>query len=194
MLKYDDKTLDDFSTLDARRTDRGISSQIYSIKTELIIITGNARTKIYFALVSKYADVMYDKGNGLESSGRYEEAIKSYNRILELKPDYVAAWYHKGLSLYNLKKYQDALSSYDKALEIEPKNANAWNNKGLSLAELRKYEDAISSYDKALMVEPSHNEARINKRNIVSKYADVLACYDKEKTLKKFLSELMQTC
>jgi len=33
--------------------------------------------------------VLYDKGNDLENSGKYEEAIKSYNRILELTPDYV---------------------------------------------------------------------------------------------------------
>jgi tetratricopeptide (TPR) repeat protein len=47
--------------------------------------------------ISKYVDVLYDKGNDLESSGKYEEAIKNYDRILDSAPDYVGAWYHKGL-------------------------------------------------------------------------------------------------
>src|SRR5262249_8598202 len=62
-------------------------------------------------IVSKYVEVLYDKGNDLENSGKYEEAIKSYNRILELTPDYVAAWYHKGLTLFSLKKDEEAIGA-----------------------------------------------------------------------------------
>jgi tetratricopeptide (TPR) repeat protein len=56
-------------------------------------------------IVSKYVELLYDKGSDLESSGRHEEAIEDYDKILELAPDYVAQI--KGLSLFNLKKYQE---------------------------------------------------------------------------------------
>ena len=49
--------------------------------------------------VSKYTQVLYDKGNELESSGKYEETIRIYNRILELTPDYVGTRCHEGLTL-----------------------------------------------------------------------------------------------
>ena len=49
--------------------------------------------------VSKYTQVLYDKGNELESSGKYEEATRIYNMILELTPDYVGTRCHEGLTL-----------------------------------------------------------------------------------------------
>ena len=104
----------------------------------------------------------------LENSRKYEEAIKNYDNVLELTPDYAAAWYHKGSCLSSLKRFQQAISSYDKAIEIEPNNANTWYNKGCSLAELDRYGEALSSYDKALEIEPSHNQAKTNRHNIVS--------------------------
>jgi tetratricopeptide (TPR) repeat protein len=47
---------------------------------------------------------LYYKGNDLEKSGQYEEAIKNYNKVLEVTPDYSAAWYSKGLTLSKVLK------------------------------------------------------------------------------------------
>jgi superkiller protein 3 len=49
-----------------------------------------------------------------------EEAIASYDKALEIKPDFHEAWNNRGNALDNLGRLEDAIASYDKALEIKP--------------------------------------------------------------------------
>ena len=55
----------------------------------------------------------YNKGVALYESGNYEEAIKAYDKALEINPEYADAWYNRGIALYELGR-----KSYDKAREI----------------------------------------------------------------------------
>ena len=50
--------------------------------------------------------------------GRLEAAIASYDKALEIKPDYHVAWNNRGIALDNLGRGEEAIASYDKALEI----------------------------------------------------------------------------
>ena len=59
-------------------------------------------------------------GNALYDLGRYEEAIVSYDKALEIKPDLHEAWYNRGIALGNLGRLEEAIASYDKALEFKP--------------------------------------------------------------------------
>jgi Tfp pilus assembly protein PilF len=52
------------------------------------------------------------------SQGKYQEALKCYDEILGMDPNYVKAWYGKGVVLGELGEYQDALEAYDKALNL----------------------------------------------------------------------------
>ena len=70
--------------------------------------------------------------------GKLEEAIKWYDKALEIKPDFVDALYNKGLALYDLGKPEEAIKWYDKALEIKPDFVDALYNKGLALDSLKK--------------------------------------------------------
>ena len=73
------------------------------------------------------------KAYALYNLGRYEEAIKCYDKALEIDEKYVNAWNNKGNALCNLGKYDEAIECYDKALEIDDKFVDAWNNKGVAL-------------------------------------------------------------
>lgn len=50
-----------------------------------------------------------------------ENAIKQYDKALELSPLSATALYYKSVSLYELKKYPEALSCVDKAIDQNPK-------------------------------------------------------------------------
>ena len=82
----------------------------------------------------------YNKGIALDDLGRYEEAIKAYDKAIELKPDYQKAWYNKGIALRKLYSYEEALEAFNKAIEIKPDDHDAWNNKGIALKKLGRYE------------------------------------------------------
>ncbi|MGB5595240.1 MAG: tetratricopeptide repeat protein, partial [Crocosphaera sp.] len=78
-------------------------------------------------------EAWYNRGIALDDLGRYEEAIASYDKALEIKPDKDEAWNNRGVALYNLGRYEDAIASYDKALEFKPDDHEAWNNRGIAL-------------------------------------------------------------
>lgn len=76
------------------------------------------------------------KGNALNVQGNYEEAIKCYDKAIELDPNYTFAWSGKGNALSNLGKFEEAIICYDKSLAIDPNNKYALDNKDLALKKL----------------------------------------------------------
>jgi tetratricopeptide (TPR) repeat protein len=105
------------------------------------------------------------KKNNDATEYKYGEAIKCYNKAIEINSQDVGAWTKKGVALYNLKKYNEAIECYDKAIEINPNYALAWYTKGNSLNELERYDEAIKCYDKAIELDPHHSYAWNNKSN-----------------------------
>ena len=76
------------------------------------------------------------KGNEYLESRDAANAIKCYERAIELDPSYTVAWRSKGISLLNIGRDSEALSCFERATELNPKDAHAWWNKGVSLLRL----------------------------------------------------------
>ncbi|MBV6627943.1 MAG: tetratricopeptide repeat protein [Rivularia sp. (in: Bacteria)] len=95
-------------------------------------------------------DAWFYKGLMLKKLNRYEDAIASYEKALDINPLYESAWRSRGIALKYLKRYEDAIFSYDKAIEINPLNKCIWHNRGYALWYLNRYEDAIVSFNQAL--------------------------------------------
>ena len=104
----------------------------------------------------------------LISNGRYEEAIKYYDKILEIDPEDQKALLNKGSVLKNLERYEEAIKYYDKILEIDPNNVKALANKGIAFAYLQEYEDALIMIDKALLLDPDNEFVKGEKANFLS--------------------------
>jgi hypothetical protein len=98
----------------------------------------------------------------LHDLNRYEEALESYSRALELKPDYPDAYNNRGITLHDLKRYEEALESYSRALELKPDYPDAYNNRGITLHDLKRYEEALESYSRALELKPDYPDAYYN--------------------------------
>ena len=123
----------------------------------------------------------FDCGNALYRLERYEDAIASYDKALEVKPDNHEAWYNRGVALSALGRNDDAITSYDKALEVKPDKHEAWNNRGVALSALGRNDDAITSYDKALEVKPDYYRAWDNRGDALmhlERYEEAIAGYN----------------
>ena len=55
-----------------------------------------------------------------QSLGSHQKAITSYEKTIEIDPNYKDAHNNLGIILQELGKYQEALTSYEKAIEIDP--------------------------------------------------------------------------
>ena len=72
---------------------------------------------------------------------RYQEALSSYDRALELEPQRAAFWSNKAAALCDAGAFDEALACADSALSLEPQNASAWANKAVAeLAQGRRTE------------------------------------------------------
>src|SRR5689334_24705383 len=86
-----------------------------------------------------------------------DNARKSYEQAIKLKPDYVEALNNLGTVYYAKKSPRRAISWYNRALKIAPeqsKSASIYMNLGTAYFARKKYEDATLAYRKALTLDP----------------------------------------
>jgi tetratricopeptide (TPR) repeat protein len=56
----------------------------------------------------------------LDNLGYFEDAIKCYNKCLEITPDYAQAFYGRGMTYQKHKYYKMAIEDYEMAISLEP--------------------------------------------------------------------------
>lgn len=61
-----------------------------------------------------------NKGVSLRSLGRFDEAIRCYDRALEINPQYAEAWFGKAFAEDNLGLRRDAAQSYRRFIKLAP--------------------------------------------------------------------------
>ena len=52
------------------------------------------------------------------SAGEIDLALKYFDKVIKIKPDYVLAHFNKGIILNSQRKYQDAITCFEKIIEI----------------------------------------------------------------------------
>ncbi len=109
------------------------------------------------------------------------EAVKSYERAIEINPKYLTAWKNKGIVLCSLGEYNDSLEDFDQAIKIDPKYALAWYNKGLALNQLGRYDESVQAYNKAIEISSKNADFWYDKGNSLSSqgnYEAAIKCYE----------------
>ena len=64
--------------------------------------------------------------------------LASYDKAIEIKPDYHGAWNNRGSALRQLGRYEEAIASYDKALQIKLDYQRAKDNRAITLKNLER--------------------------------------------------------
>jgi tetratricopeptide (TPR) repeat protein len=88
---------------------------------------------------------------------RLDDARKSYERALKLRPDYVEAMNNLGTVYYAKKSYRRAITWYSRALKLapaDPKSAPIYMNLGTAWFARKKYDQTTKAYEHALALDP----------------------------------------
>ncbi len=151
----------------------------YQLAVDLIsqAIKLNGRNPFYFS----------NLGVALRQLGRPDEALRSFERALALKPDFAEAFINRGNAQRDLKRLDEALASYDQALARQPDHAEALISRGSTLQALGRPDNALACYDRALVLRPGSADAFINRGAALKQLRrldESLASYDKVLTLR----------
>ena len=94
--------------------------------------------------------------------GKFEEAEKIYQKILETDPTNSIIRNNLGVLLCNLDRFDEAEVSHRKAIELKSGYEDAHYNLGIVLKELNRFDEAEASYRRAIELKPDYIEAHNN--------------------------------
>jgi tetratricopeptide (TPR) repeat protein len=115
--------------------------------------------------VKYYAYTGCSLGTMLSLNGRVSDAIRVFENVLRIEPDYAEGHDSLGIALWQAGKRQEAIREYEYALRLKPDYADAHVNLGAALIELGRPEDAIRHCEEALRLSPNSVEAHVNFGN-----------------------------
>src|SRR5436305_3873223 len=88
---------------------------------------------------------------------KLDDARKSYEQALKVKPDYVEVMNNLGTIYYSRKSFRRAIGWYNRALKkagTESKSASIYMNLGTAYFARKQYDRATLAYQQAMKIDP----------------------------------------
>ena len=98
----------------------------------------------------------------LRKHERTEQAIRSYELVMKLQPNFADVYYNCGNALNDLSRTKEAVARFKRCLELNPKHASAHHNCANSLRDLKEIDDALSHYAKSSELEYENPDMHCN--------------------------------
>src|SRR5271170_8112867 len=96
-------------------------------------------------------------GTALQRQGRHEEALKTFDKAVQLKPDDAELWINLGNVLVDLDRPSEAVLGFQHALKLNPSRWEAANKSGHLLFRLERFEEALAHFDLCDQLQPNHS-------------------------------------
>jgi len=111
----------------------------------------------------KIVEAYYNRANYYGKLGRNEEALRDYDRALDLNSNVARIWYNKGLLLAQLDRSDSALVCFDRVLALDPRNVDALNNRGAMRYRKGNLAGAIADFTRILELNPRYRDGYLNR-------------------------------
>lgn len=105
------------------------------------------------------------EGNKLYREGRFEEAAKTYDAVLQKTPEDITAMYNRSNALAKKGDKAGAMAGYDKLVEMAKDGGvqqRSWYDKGVLHQQGQQLEESIAAWKEALKLDPEDVQAREN--------------------------------
>ncbi len=148
-----------------------------------IVVISNDRKCVGFFSKNDYKDALatlgvYDenhepetpddwktKGIALSSQGKTEEAIKCFEKSVEMNKNKEQGWSRLARSLEGINRVKEAIMCYDKVVTINKTNDQAMLKRGQLFSKQKTQNLAIQCYTLALQINPKNVDAIMNLAN-----------------------------
>ena len=111
-----------------------------------------------------------NRGKAYGGLGNYHEAIKDYNKVIELNPKYADGYHARGNIYLKLGNYQQAVGDYTFAIQLKTKYyKEAYSNRGIANYNIGDHQQAINDFNNAIMLDPQDKTAYDNREIVYQK-------------------------
>lgn len=95
-------------------------------------------------------EIYFCRGTIYYISGKGDEAIRYYNKTIELNPECAKAYNNRGGAYLILSDHEQAISNFNKAIELDPQYMSAYHNRANTYLDSDQYSEAILDYTNAI--------------------------------------------
>ncbi len=101
---------------------------------------------------------MKAKAEAARDTDQIEEALRYYNQLLKMRPEWAEGWWHIGALNYDRDQYSPARDGFAKFVVLEPENGQGWGMLGLCEYQLGQHVNALQHLVKARTLGLGGNE------------------------------------
>src|SRR5436853_3158950 len=102
------------------------------------------------------ARVLRHQGLELFKESRFQDAVETFKRAIQLKPDYAEAHNDLGMAYCRLNRNDEAIESFRQAIRLNPRLAEAYYNLGTAYYNLGRLQEAMTSFKQAVGLKPDY--------------------------------------
>lgn len=116
----------------------------------------------YIPMVQPWPSEFILLGDANRNLGHYDEALKAYQKALELKPDAKVSsgvYYWIGVTYNHMKRYDQAVTALLDSIRLNSNYHHARKELGQSYMFLGRNDDGIASFKEAIRLKPNDAEA-----------------------------------
>lgn len=106
-------------------------------------------------------EAMFHEGVELFEADHWEEALSSFEWVIEQNPEHAEAHYYRGLSLLSLRRSRDAVAALRRSVELSPTDPTYCTYLGYALLASGSPLDACKELERALELDPSSVQAML---------------------------------
>lgn len=97
--------------------------------------------------------------------GRNAQAIRAYEKVVEVDPEFAGGYYNLGNLYYDMKRYDRAEAYFEKVIALKPDFVEAYFNLGNLYFDSGNYERAVANFESAIARKPDFAEAHFQAGN-----------------------------
>jgi protein O-GlcNAc transferase len=109
--------------------------------------------------VQGFAPLWFAHATAIQRQGRREEALQSFQRAIDLQPDYTTALNNSGVLLREMHQHAAALQRFEQVLQFKPDDQMALSNGATLLTEFRRSPEAIGLLERLVALNPHYDYA-----------------------------------